>query len=168
MLTVPSAQWARIWIRHFEQTRLVTVGDFFGSAEGEWQGSHANAALRAGYEIALNDKFWARPSVSVDYLYLNEYGHTETGTSGVRLNVDGRRSETAAATAMLNVGADFMGKRTWIRPSLRVGYRNEFMSDPVETAFRFQGLTDTNGNLFDSEIARLRAFAFPDEVARHG
>ena len=147
----------------FEQTRLVTVGDFFGSAEGEWQGSHANAALRAGYEIALNDKFWARPSVSVDYLYLNEYGHTETGTSGVRLNVDGRRSETAAATAMLNVGADFMGKRTWIRPSLRVGYRNEFMSDPVETAFRFQGLTDTNGNLFDSEIARLRAFAFPDE-----
>jgi len=147
----------------FEQTRLVTVGDFFGSAEGEWQGSHANAALRAGYEIALNDKFWARPSVSVDYLYLNEYGHTETGTSGVRLNVDGRRSETAAATAMLNVGAEFMGKRTWIRPSLRVGYRNEFMSDPVETAFRFQGLTDTNGNLFDSEIARLRAFAFPDE-----
>jgi hypothetical protein len=147
----------------FEQTRLVTVGNYFGSAEGEWQGSHANASLRAGYEIPFNDKFWARPSVSVDYLYLNEYGHTETGDSGVRLRVDGRRSETAAATAMLDVGAKFMGKRTWIRPSLRVGYRNEFMSDPVETAFRFQGLTDTNGNVFDSEIARLRAFAFPDE-----
>ena len=150
-------------ISDFEQTRLVTVGNYFGSAEGEWEGSHANAALRAGYEIPINDKFWARPSVSVDYLYLNEYGHTETGTSGVRLRVDGRRSETAAATAMLDVGAKFMGKRTWIRPSLRVGYRNEFMSDPVETAFRFQGLTDTNGNVFDSEIARLRAFAFPDE-----
>ena len=147
----------------FEQTRRVTVGNFLGAAEGEWEGSHANAALRAGYEIPISDTFWARPSVSLDYLYFNEYGHTETGTSGIRLRVDGRRSETAAATAMLDVGAKFMGKRTWIRPSLRVGYRNEFISDPVETAFRFQGLTDTDGNLFDSELARLRAFAFPDE-----
>ncbi len=147
----------------FEQTRLVTVGDYFGSAEGEWEGSHANATLRAGYEFDISEKYWARPSFSLDYLYLNEYGHTETGAEGVRLRVDGRRSETAAATAMFDVGAKFQGKRTWIRPSLRVGYRNEFISDPVETAFRFQGLSDSDGNLFDSEIARLRAFAFPDE-----
>ena len=44
-----------------------------------------------------------------------------------------------------------------------MGYRNEFISDPVETAFRFQGLSDTDGNVFDSELARLRSFAFPDE-----
>jgi len=150
-------------ISDFEQDRRVSVGNFLGTAEGEWQGVHANAALRAGYEIALNEKYWARPSVSLDYLYLNEYGHTETGTEGVRLRVDGRKSETAAATAMLDVGAIFEGKRTWIRPSLRVGYRNEFISDPIETAFRFQGLSDSDGNLFDSELARLRAFAFPDE-----
>ena len=150
-------------ISDFEQNRLVTVGDYFGSAQGEWEGLHANAALRAGYEVELSEKLWARPSLSVDYLYLNEYGHTETGTEGVRLRVDGRRSETAAATAMLDFGAKFQGKRTWIRPSLRVGYRNEFISDPTETAFRFQGLSDSDGNLFDSELARLRAFAFPDE-----
>ena len=150
-------------ISEFEQNRIVSVGDFLGTAEGEWEGLHANAALRAGYEVALSEKFWARPSVSVDYLYLNEYGHTETGTEGVRLRVDGRSSETAAATAMLDFGAKFQGKRTWIRPSLRVGYRNEFISDPLETAFRFQGLSDSDGNLFDSELARLRAFAFPDE-----
>ncbi len=150
-------------ISDFEQNRRVSVGDFFGTAQGEWQGLHANAAVRAGYEMAISEKFWARPSVSLDYLYLNEYGRTETGTEGVRLRVDGRRSETAAATAMLDFGANFQGKRTWIRPSIRVGYRNEFISDPTETAFRFQGLSDANGNLFDSELARLRSFAFPDE-----
>jgi hypothetical protein len=150
-------------ISDFEQSRRVAIGDFFGTAEGEWQGVHANASLRAGYEVALSERFWARPSVSLDYLYLDEEGRTETGTEGVRLTVEDRTSETAAATAKLDLGATFQGKRTWIRPSIRVGYRNEFISDPVETAFRFQGLSDSNGGVFDSEIARLRAFAFPDE-----
>ena len=150
-------------ISQFDQNRLVSVGDFFGTARGEWDGVHANGSARAGYEVAINDKFWVRPSVSLDYLYLNEDEYTETGTEGVRLQVEERTTETAAATALLNFGAKFQGKRTWIRPSIRVGYRNEFLSDPVETAFRFQGLTDSSGNVFDSEIARLRSFAFPDE-----
>ena len=150
-------------ISELDQERRVTVGNFTGTASGESEAAHANAALRAGYEFALSDKFWARPSLSVDYLYLNEYGYTETGDEGVRLRVDGRQSETAAATLKFDVGAAFQGKRTWIRPSVRVGYRNEFISDPTETTFRFQGLTNTNGDLFDSELATLRAFAFPDE-----
>lgn len=150
-------------ISDFDQNRSVVLDGFTGTAQGDWQGFHANGALRAGYDIALSDKFWARPSVSVDYLYLDEDAYEETGADGVRLSVEGRSSDTAAATAMLDFGAFFHGKRTWIRPSLRVGYRNEFLSDPVETAFRFQGLSDTDGNVFDSEIARLRSFAFPDE-----
>lgn len=150
-------------ISEFQQNRFVALDGFSGTAEGEWQGFHANAAARAGYDIAINDRYWIRPGVSVDYLMLDEDGYTETGSDGIRLSVEDRKSETAAATAMINFGAAFQGRRTWIRPSLRVGYRNEFISDPVETAFRFQGLSDTNGNVFDSEIARLRSFAFPDE-----
>jgi len=152
-----------IGYNQFEQNRNIQVGDFFGTATGEWDGFHANANLRAGYTIPLSEKFWVRPRASVDYLYLNEYGHTETGTQGFRTRVDGRRTETASATAMLDFGANFQGKRTWIKPSIRVGYRNEFISDPVETAFRFQGLQNEDGELFDSEIARLRSLAFPDE-----
>ena len=150
-------------VSDFEQNRLVSIGDFIGGAQGEWQGTHANGSVRAGYEMQINDKYWVRPSLSLDYLYLNEDGRTETGTDGIRLRVDGRNSDTASATALLDFGARFQGRRTWIRPSLRVGYRNEFISDPVETAFRFQGLSDSEGNVFDSELARLRAFAFPDQ-----
>ena len=150
-------------VSDFEQDRLVSIGNFSGQADSEWQGVHANASFRAGYELPVGEKFWVRPSVSVDYLYLNEEGRTETGTEGVRLRVNGRNSQTAAATALLNIGTSFQGRRTWIRPSLRVGYRNEFVSDPLETTFSFQGLTGSNGDLFDSELARLRAFAFPDD-----
>ena len=94
---------------------------------------------------------------------MNENGHTQTGTPGFRLRVDGRNFQTAAATALLDFGGTFHGKRTWVRPSLRVGYRNEFISDPLETAFRFQGLEAADGTLFDSELATLRSLAFPDD-----
>lgn len=152
-----------IGLNQFDQDRVVQVSNFLGTAQGEWEGLHANASIRAGYDIPLSEKYWIRPRASLDYLYLNEYGRTETGTQGVALRVDGRRSETAAATASIDFGAKFQGNRTWIRPSFRVGYRNEFISDPVETAFRFQGLQGSDGGLFDSELARLRSLAFPNE-----
>jgi len=59
----------------------------------------------------------------------------------VALDIDKRTSDSGSATAMLNFGGKFMGKRTWIRPSLRVGYRNEFINDGVITTGRFVGGT---------------------------
>ena len=152
-----------VGFNEFEQERRVQLASFQGVAESEWEGLHANATLRAGYHVPISDKFWFRPRASLDYLYLNENGRTETGTQGFRLRVDGRNTQTAAATGILEFGGRFEGKRTWIRPSIRVGYRNEFVSDPIETAFRFQGLQGADGELFDSELATLRSLAFPDD-----
>ena len=126
----------------FEQNRRVFVGDYAGEARGDWGGMHYNASLRAGYDIALSEKFWARPVVSLDYLRLSEDGHTEQGDRGVALFVSERTSELGAVTGLMNFGANFEGARTWIRPSLRVGYRNEFISDPVLTAYQFANITD--------------------------
>jgi len=67
-----------------------------------------------------------------------------------------------SATAMFNFGAKFQGKRTWIRPSIRAGYRQEFLNDPVNTSFRYTGIRGTDGALVNSETARLQALLFPD------
>ena len=146
----------------FEQNRNIRINTFNGSAQGDWSGTHINGSVRAGYDLELNDKFWFRPAVSVDYLRLSEKAFTETGDAGVALDVDARTSSTASATAMFNFGAKFEGRRTWIRPSLRAGYRYEFLNDPVETSFRFTGLTDATGQTFNSETANLQALLFPD------
>ena len=146
----------------FEQNRRVRINTFSGEAQGDWSGTHINGSVRAGYDLELNDKFWFRPTVSVDYLRLSEKSFTETGDTGVALDVDARTSETASATAMFNFGAKFQGKRTWIRPSLRAGYRHEFLNDPVNTSFRYAGLTDAAGQTFSSETARLQSLLFPD------
>jgi len=146
----------------FEQNRRLRINTFSGEAQGDWSGTHINGSVRAGYDLELNDQFWFRPTVSVDYLRLSEKAFTETGDAGVALDVDSRTSTTGSATAMFNFGAKFQGKRTWIRPSLRAGYRYEFLNDPVNTSFRFTGLTDAAGQTFNSETAQLQALLFPD------
>jgi len=146
----------------FEQNRRVRINTFEGSSQGDWSGTHLNGSIRAGYDMELNDKFWFRPTVSIDYLRLSEKAYSETGDAGIAISVDKRTSESGAATAMFNFGAKFQGKRTWIRPAIRAGYRYEFINDPVLTNFRYIGLTDSAGQEFNTADALLRSTAFPD------
>jgi hypothetical protein len=126
----------------FEQNRRVQVGDFLGTSAGDWNGTHVTGSVRAGYDIEFGKRYWARPVVSLDYMRLSENAFTETGDLGVALSVEKRTSDIGSVTGLLNFGAKFEGERTWIRPSIRVGYRNEFISDPVLTSYSFSGITN--------------------------
>ena len=147
----------------FEQNREVRINTFSGTSQADWSGTHINGSLRAGYDFDLNDKFWIRPAVSVDYLRLSEDGYTEEGDAGIAIGVDDRTSETAGATALINLGARFQGERTWIRPSIRAGFRHDFINDPIETNFRFVGLTGADGQTFNSADSLLQSALFPDD-----
>lgn len=125
-----------------EQNRRVQVGDFLGTSTGDWDGTHLTASVRAGYDIEFGKRYWARPVVSLDYLRLSESAYSETGDVGVALDVEGRTSEVGSVSALFNFGAKFQGARTWIRPSMRIGYRNEFLSDPVLTSYRYAGIPE--------------------------
>lgn len=125
----------------FEASRNINIGSFSGEAEGDWSGFHYNGSLRAGYDLVVSDRFWVRPAVSVDYLSLTENSYEETGDLGVALAIDDRTVDVGSATAMINLGARFQGRRTWFRPALRAGYRTEFINDGVITTGRFVGQT---------------------------
>lgn len=131
--------YAGVGYNDFESERRISVGDFTGSSDGDWSGTHYNATLRAGYDMDISDKFFIRPAVSLDYISLSEKAYIEDGDDGLALDIDSRTSDSGSATAMLNFGAKFKGKRTWIRPALRVGYRNDFINDGVITTGRFVG-----------------------------
>ena len=146
----------------FEQNREVRINTFSGSSQVDRSGTHINGSVRAGYDLELGDKFWFRPTVSLDYLRLTENAYEETGDAGVAIAVDQRTSETGGAAATFNFGAKFQGKRTWIRPSLRVGYRQDFFNNPVSTNFRFVGLTGADGQIFNSADALLQSAEFPN------
>jgi uncharacterized protein YhjY with autotransporter beta-barrel domain len=129
-------------LNQFEQNRRIRVGDFRGESTGEWDGTHISGSLRAGYDIDFGKRYWARPVVSLDYVRLSEDAYEESGDLGVALSVQSRTSEMGAISGVFNIGAEYQGARTWIRPSLRFGYRNEFISDPVLTSYNFSGITN--------------------------
>lgn len=138
----------------FEQNRRVRVGSFSGESTGEWDGTHITGSLRAGYDLDFGKRYWARPVVSLDYLRLSEGSYEETGDLGVALRVNSRTSEMGAISALMNLGAEFNGERTWIRPSIRFGYRNEFISDPVFTSYNFVGVNNAS-------MAQIASAGFP-------
>ena len=158
--TYAGAEWnnvsldlnAGIGISDIESDRLIRIGDFTGQSGAEWNATHFNGSARLGYTASFGDRFWARPTVTVDYLRLDEDSFRETGTSGLALGVESRDTDRAGATALLNIGTEFNGNRTWIRPSLRGGYRTDFISDPVLTQFQFIDLADGNGGFFDGAL----------------
>ncbi len=124
----------------FESTRQVEIGNFTSTAEGDWGGTHLNGSLRGGYDFDVSERFWVRPTISVDYLRLSENSFEEEGSTGIALAIDDRTVSSASATALLNLGTTFEGRRTWIRPAIRGGYRTEFLDDNVITTGTFAGL----------------------------
>jgi len=137
----------------FESNRIVEIDNFRSTANGDWNGTHFNGSIKAGYDLNLSDRFWVRPTVSLDYLSLTENAYTETGDVGVALSLDDRTSEIGSGTALINLGTKIQGKRTWVKPAIRAGYRTDFINDGIITAGRFAGL---------STPFEIESEAFPD------
>lgn len=127
----------------FEHDRRVLVGTFDAQPSAEWTGYHVASSARLGRNFTAG-RYFFRPSVSVDYLSLFESSYEETGGgAGIDLIVDDRESSSMSATGMLTLGATFENPDSWWAPHVRLGYRNEFASDEVETLARFNGYNDT-------------------------
>src|SRR5690606_23268783 len=94
-----------------------------------------------------------RPSVSVDYLKLDEDGYTSTGGGdALDLTVEDRQSDEFAANAGLTLGLDFTGRRgdiwrqssadnRWFRVEAEGGWREIVGGSIGSTTASFEGGT---------------------------
>jgi hypothetical protein len=107
------------------------------SNESDWNGFTLAAAGGASYERNYG-RFSIRPEVYAEFFSLSEEGHVETGGGdGFDLEIDDRDGHLFSATAAVNVGMS-MGEDSWLRPELRVGWRQNISVDPGETIARFR------------------------------
>ncbi|HYE45173.1 MAG TPA: autotransporter outer membrane beta-barrel domain-containing protein [Caulobacter sp.] len=104
-------------------------------ATASWGGFTGSANAMVSYEARFG-RFYVRPMVSVDYLYLSEGERDEDGDLGFELTVDERTSSRLSASAEVAIGATF-GRDNWWRPELRIGYRQHLAGEIGDTVAQF-------------------------------
>ena len=105
--------------------------------ESDWNGFSLAAAGGVSYERNFG-RFSVRPEAYAEFFSLSEESHVETGGGdGFDLDIDDRDGHLFSATAAVNIGMG-MGEDSWLRPELRVGWRQNISVDPGETIARFR------------------------------
>lgn len=121
----------------FQSERRFVGGGLNLSNESDWSGITLAAAGGASYERNFG-RFSIRPEAYAEFFGLSEDSHTETGGGdGFDLEIDDRQGHMFSATAAINVGMS-MGDNSWLRPEVRVGWRQNISVDPGETIARFR------------------------------
>ena len=130
--------WARAAAGYasFDSTRQLVGAGLNLRNEAEWHGFTLAAAGGASYERHMG-RWNVRPEVYAEYFSLSEDSRTESGGgNGFDLQIDERDGHLFSGVAAVNIGYGF-GQNGWLRPELRLGWRQNFSVDPGETIARF-------------------------------
>ncbi len=121
----------------FKSKRRFVGGGLSLANESDWTGFSLAAAGGASYERNFG-RFSVRPEVYAEFFSLSEDGRVEEGGGdGFDLEIDDRNGHLFSATAAVNLGMS-MGENSWLRPEMRVGWRQNISVDPGETIARFR------------------------------
>jgi hypothetical protein len=120
----------------FESTRQLVTPDINLINRSSWNGFTLALAGGASYERSFG-RFNIRPEAYLEYFSLSEDGHVEEGlNNGFNLEIESRDGHMFAGVAAVNIGYGF-GENGWIRPEVRVGWRQNISVDAGETMARF-------------------------------
>jgi hypothetical protein len=120
----------------FDSTRQLVTEDINLINQSSWNGFTLALAGGASYERSFG-RLNIRPEAYVEYFSLSEDGHVEEGLNdGFNLEIEDRDGHLFTGVAAVNIGYGF-GENGWIRPEVRLGWRQNFSVDPGETIARF-------------------------------
>jgi len=129
--------WARAagGYASFNATRKLVAEGVNLKNESSWHGFTLAAAGGASYERHFG-RLNIRPEAYVEYFSLSEDARTEQGGGdGFDLDIDERDGHIFSGVAAVNIGYGF-GKDGWIRPEVRLGWRQNFSVDAGATIAR--------------------------------
>ncbi|WP_426050782.1 autotransporter outer membrane beta-barrel domain-containing protein [Brevundimonas sp. SL161] len=120
----------------FDSTRQLVTENINLINTSSWNGFTLSLGGGASYEKNFG-RLSIRPEAYAEYFSLNEDAHTEEGREpGFNLNIEDRTGHMFTGVAAVNIGYGF-GEDGWIRPEVRLGWRQNFSVDPGETIARF-------------------------------
>jgi hypothetical protein len=119
----------------FEANRSLVGDGLYLKNESEWNGFTLAVAAGASYEKNFG-RFSIRPEVYAEYFSLHEDARVESGGGdGFDMEIDERDGHIFSSVAAVNFGYGF-GTDGWIRPELRLGWRQNISVDAGETIGR--------------------------------
>lgn len=130
--------WARAAAGYatFDSVRTLVGDDVYLSNEAEWDGYTLSAAAGVAYEKRFG-RLSLRPEAYAEIFSLSESSRTESGGGDAfDLAIEGRDGMIASGTTALNIGYGF-GENGWIRPELKLGWKQTLASDAGETIARY-------------------------------
>ncbi len=109
------------------------------TANSSWDGTFIDGHAGVAYQGSLG-RFYAVPSLSVDYLQLDESKRSETGGgTGFDLITQPRDSSRLSGEALITFGEQW-GHTVWVRAEVRAGYRDIFSGNIGDTVASFAGV----------------------------
>lgn len=130
--------WARAagGYASFESVRQFIAPGVNREALSDWSGYTLSAAAGASYDHRMG-RYSIRPEFVTEYFRLSEEAHTESGGGdGFDLAIDERDGHILSSIASVTIGAGF-GENGWLRPELRLGWRQNWSYDAGTTMARF-------------------------------
>jgi hypothetical protein len=130
--------WARAagGYASFDSKRALVGDGIYLNNQASWNGLTLALAAGASYERNFG-RLNIRPEVYAEYFGLSEDAHTESGGgAGFDLDIDKRTGHVFSSVAAVNIGYGF-GSNGWIRPEVRLGWRQNISVDGGETIGRF-------------------------------
>ena len=130
--------WARAAAGYatFSADRSLVGDGLYLNNKSDWNGFSLALAGGASYEKTYG-RLNIRPEVYAEYFGLHEGARTESGGGdGFDLDIDERDGHLLTGVAAVNIGYGF-GSNGWIRPEVRLGWRQNISVDPGETIGRF-------------------------------
>ena len=120
----------------FDSVRQLVAPGINRRSESDWNGYSVALATGAAYNYQTG-RWSIRPEAVLEYFRLSEDAHEETGGgTAFDLGYEDRSGHILSSTVAVTFGAGF-GENHWLRPEIRVGWRQIFSHDPGTTVASF-------------------------------
>lgn len=123
--------------QEFDSTRSVTVGAINETPVADFGGSVFSAGLSGGYPVSLG-ALTITPSVSLDYVYSEQGGYTETNAPTTALVVSSNRDESIRSGLSTSVSTNYkLESGDQFVPEVHLGWFHEFQATESNSVSSF-------------------------------
>ncbi|MEA1947231.1 MAG: autotransporter domain-containing protein [Thermodesulfobacteriota bacterium] len=139
--------------QEYDNTRNITIGAIERTATSDHDGNIFSGYLEGGYNYSFG-RWMLGPFGTLNYLYLDEDGFTESGAGSLNLSVDDRQTEAMFS----QLGAVVAGRLTYenfeLMPELRLAWKHDFDIDDQVVTSVFVGAPGVKFSIDGQDIER--------------